>query len=226
MPWLLWCFDRQTWPARELVIVDSSDAPLHLPVRPDIRLVTQPPGTTVPAKRNLALQTARGDVITWFDDDDWQHPRKLEWLLDALAHGAPYAGSVSAWFVNLQTSFCARHRGFPGRVVFNSAAFSRDAARNIAFRENRPRASDTPWMRTLEERYRGEAAIVDRSDLFFWLSHDGNLSNPSRRRRFPVAVQQLKDQIGSRAWGETDHAMASLRARVAKRETLSERNDE
>ena len=24
MPWLLWCFDRQTWPHREFVIIDSS----------------------------------------------------------------------------------------------------------------------------------------------------------------------------------------------------------
>jgi hypothetical protein len=29
MPWLLWCFDRQVSPRRELVIVDSSEQPLH-----------------------------------------------------------------------------------------------------------------------------------------------------------------------------------------------------
>jgi glycosyltransferase involved in cell wall biosynthesis len=225
MPWLLWGFDRQVWPARELVIVDSSETPFHEAPRPDVRVLTAPTGTSVPAKRNMALQAARGDVVTWFDDDDWQHPHKLEWLLDALAGGAPYAGSTSAWFVDLQTSRCARYRGFPGRAVFNSAGFSRDAVRRFPFRENRPRASDTPWMRAIAERYRGEAAIVDRSDLFFWLSHTRNLSNPARRMRFPHDLNLLKEQIGESAWGDTDEALADLRVRVAEVAAAAHRDE-
>ena len=45
MPWLLWCFDRQQWPHRELVIVDSSPQPFQAGGRDDVRVVTAPPGT-------------------------------------------------------------------------------------------------------------------------------------------------------------------------------------
>src|SRR5438309_10414663 len=93
MPWLLWCFDRQTWSHRELVIVDSSLEPSQVVGRDDVRVVSLPPGTRVGKKRNLALQEAHGEIITWFDDDDWQHPHKLVWLVEALQEGALYAGA-------------------------------------------------------------------------------------------------------------------------------------
>ncbi|MCB0201420.1 MAG: glycosyltransferase family 2 protein, partial [Anaerolineae bacterium] len=89
MPWLLWCFDRQRWPRRELVIVDSSAEPFTAGERDDVRVLSAPSGMGVAAKRNLALEAAQGDIITWFDDDDWQHPDRLTLLADALAAGAP-----------------------------------------------------------------------------------------------------------------------------------------
>jgi hypothetical protein len=78
MRWLLWCFERQRWSPRELVIIDSSPEPLQIAERDDVRVVTAPAGTMVARKRNLALQEARGDIVTWFDD--WQHPHKLSCL--------------------------------------------------------------------------------------------------------------------------------------------------
>ena len=47
MPWLLWCFDRQTWPHRQLVIIDSSLEPLQMSGRDDVRVISLPPGTRV-----------------------------------------------------------------------------------------------------------------------------------------------------------------------------------
>ncbi len=107
MPWLLWCFDRQTWPRRELVIVDSSLEPFQVAGRDDLRVVTAPPGSGVASKRNLALREAAGDFIAWFDDDDWQHPDRLAWLVEALHDGAPYTGSSRGWFVDLARLTCA-----------------------------------------------------------------------------------------------------------------------
>ena len=113
MPWLLWCFDRQTWPHRELVILDSSERPFAS-ARNDVRVVALPPGTGVARKRNLAMRAARGDVIAWFDDDDWQHPQKLAWHVEALRTGAAYAGSASGWFVDLHRSSCEAFRAQHG----------------------------------------------------------------------------------------------------------------
>ena len=62
MPWLLWCFDRQTWRSRELVILDSSERPFDDSTRDDVRVVPKslrPPGR--PARRHDVWGT--NDVI-------------------------------------------------------------------------------------------------------------------------------------------------------------------
>jgi len=214
MPWLLWCFDRQVWPHRELIIVDSSEKPFQVAGREHVRLMALPQGTRVSAKRNLALQEARGEIVTWFDDDDWQHPNKLSWLVKALSDGASVAGSTCGWFVDLMASRCAAYRSPKGQIIFNSAGFRRDEVGSVGFREDLRQASDTQWMRAVAVRYRARAAILQRDDLFFWLSHEANLSNPSRKRRFPEHLDVLRRRVGADAWGETDEALDSLRRRI------------
>jgi glycosyltransferase involved in cell wall biosynthesis len=212
MPWLLWCFDRQIWPHRELLILDSSERPF-VSVRDDVRVVTLSPGTGVARKRNLAIQAARGDVIAWFDDDDWQHPRKLAWHVEALRNGTAYAGSPSGWFVDLHQSRCEAFKAANGYVIFNSAGFRREAVLPVAFREGVVRASDVYWMRHVAGRCR-RSADIERDDLFFWLSHEGNISNPAWKRHFSHHLDVLRDHIGPAAWGDTDAALESLRKRL------------
>jgi len=214
MPWLLWCFDCQTWPRRELVVIDSSPEPFHVVGRDDIRVVTLPPGTCIGRKRNLAMQEAHGEVITWFDDDDWQHPHKLAWLVEALSKGAPYAGSYRGWFVDLMRSRCTSYRGPKGHITFNSAGFRREAVLGLSFREALLRATDTRWMRELAAHYPDKAALLERDDMFFWLCHKENLSNPAKKRRLPNTLEVLKDRIGAEAWGDTDDALDALRMRL------------
>lgn len=214
MPWLMWCFERQTWPNRELIIVDSSPEPFQIVERDDIRVVASPIGTSVGRKRNLALQEARGEVITWFDDDDWQHPNKLTWLIEAFGDESPCAGSRRGWFMNLMDSRCVSYRGPKGIVTFNSAAFRKEAVLPIRFREDLRCASDTHWMRALEKRYPGKAALIERDDLFFWLCHEQNLSNPARKRRFTENLTVLRRLVGLEAWGDTDRMLEELRIRL------------
>ena len=123
MPWLLWCYDRQTYPHRELVIIDSSPAPFDPGERADVRVIQMNPGATIGKKRNRAMQEARGEIFTWFDDDDWQHPQKCALLADTLRVGAAWAGCAESWFVNLSTQTCSRFSN-PGRQpIFNGAGF-------------------------------------------------------------------------------------------------------
>jgi len=217
MPWLLWNFDRQTWLRRELVIVDSSSLPFESDL-PDVRVITVPPGTGVAAKRNLALKEARGDLISWFDDDDWQHPRKLALLGAALSDGqVVYAGSNRAWLMELATSRCKLYQGSGRQPIFNSAGFCRSFVDSLRFSEELVKASDTPWIRTLGQRFPGRAVLLQREDLFFWLCHTVNLSNPAARHLFPKDATALRKAVGD-AWGETD---SSLKALVERLEALS-----
>src|SRR5262249_44370935 len=148
MPWLLWGFERQTWPHKELVVVDSSAVPWSGAPSAGgvVRIVPAPAGNNVPSKRNLALQQARGRWIAWFDDDDWQHPDRLARIGRALGAGASVAGSTLSFFVDLFTTESYRYAGRRGRMIFNAAGFVADAARATPFDERVRKASDTAWM--------------------------------------------------------------------------------
>jgi glycosyltransferase involved in cell wall biosynthesis len=213
MPWLLWNYGRQTWSRRELIIVDSSDQPFASD-QPDVRIIPTAPGTGVAAKRNLALEAARGEIVAWFDDDDWQRPDKLAVLVEALSGGAPYAGANSGWFVNLFQPGCAPYQIPQKEIVFNGAGFRRTAVTGIRFPEAVRQASDTRWMRQVANRYPGQAVRLERNDLFFWLCHQDNLSNPAPRRRFSQPLTALQDVIGAAAWEGTDEALSALRERL------------
>jgi hypothetical protein len=212
IPWLLWNYDRQSWPERELLIIDSSKEPLVLE-RKDVRVLHTHHQTGVAHKRNLALEHARGEIITWFDDDDWQHPEKLERLVHALRTDKPFAGSAESWFLDLRTLRCTSYRAPGRRILFNSAGFHTDAARKVAFPIQVKKASDTRWMEALQRRFGTTGEVLDQP-LFFWLCHQGNLSNPASKRRFTQNFAVLQRHIDCAAWGDTSGALEALKDRL------------
>jgi len=86
------CFARQTLRDRELVIVhDGSrelDAEIASEIRrhpgADARVHREPGGSTLGELRDVAVSMARGDLICQWDDDDLNHPRRLETQLREL----------------------------------------------------------------------------------------------------------------------------------------------
>jgi len=215
MPWLLWGFDRQTYARRELIIVDSSPAPWSCE-RGDVSVIPAPPGSNVPSKRNRALEAARGSVVAWFDDDDWQHPERLERLVAALSAGADIAGPHRSWFVDVLGSGASPHRGY--RLLFNGSGFRLTVARSARFDERIRRGSDTLWMRALRAG-RHRVSRLDESILSIWLCHDGNISNPRQRREFPSTLDDVKSALGP-AWGADERLRALREQLLAKAETL------
>ncbi len=213
MPWLLWNYDRQSWQNRELVIVDSSAEPVEAGERSDIRVVRAASRTTVGQKRNVALEQARGDIITWFDDDDWQHPEKLALLHRALQSGKALAGCTESWFLDFARNRCARYKAAGRRLLFNSIGVRTDIARSVRFPTHVRKASDTRWMQDLERRMKTRGASI-KTPLFFWLCHGKNLSNPVARRRFDRDATQLNSAIGNAVWGDTNDALYALRERM------------
>jgi len=214
MPWLLWSFDRQTWPRKELVVVDSSPAPLASR-RSEVRVITAPPGASVPRKRNLALAAARGEIVAWFDDDDWQHPERLTETASAVAAGASVAGAGAAWFVDLLGGGAYAYRA-SGGVIFNAAAFSLELVRTIQFDERTIVASDAGWLSAVLREARGAVHRLRATPHMFWLCHDDNLSN--RRDRWPLCfpLAQVRASVGEAAWQGTDEQLAALRGRLAE----------
>ena len=212
LEWLLWNYDKQDLVSRELVVVDSSWEPWPLPAREDMRVVRCSHGATVAHKRNLAVDAARGRLVTWFDDDDWQHPSKLSVLAAALEGPAEVAGPTRSWFVDVARARAREYR-LPRGVLFNGLGVRREALRLLRFDERQVRGADTQWLRVLQERVGQRPAKLDEV-LSLWLSHRDNLSNPATRLAFPHPLDVVRTAIGAAAWGDTDERLGALRARL------------
>lgn len=211
--WLLWNYDKQDLASRELVVVDSSPEPWQLPCRDDVVVVRCPPGTGVARKRNLAVEAARGDLLTWFDDDDWQHPAKLSILARAaFERGRAFAGPARSWFVDLERGR-AREVRVRRNALFNGVGVRRDVATAVRFDETRARAADSGWLTAMQHRAGPPLTIGDV--LFFWLSHGDNVSNPSRRYVFRQPLDVVRAAIGAAAWADTDERLDALRGRLS-----------
>lgn len=79
-------FLRQDYPFRELIIVDDGAEPVRslLPPDPRIRYTRCDARMSLGAKRNLACEQARGEILAHWDDDDWQAPHRLSRQVELL----------------------------------------------------------------------------------------------------------------------------------------------
>ncbi len=108
LPQAIKCFQRQTYPNLELLILcDGEDDISDLVPRDDERMRYFYLGSerhTIGTKRNLACERAKGDLIAHFDDDDWSHPDRLNFQVGALlAEGAEFCGISQSLFFEIGT---------------------------------------------------------------------------------------------------------------------------
>jgi hypothetical protein len=94
-------FLSQDWADKELVVVDDGTEPVAdlLPESPNIRYVRVEGRHSVGAKRNLACEAARAEVIVHWDDDDWLAPRRLRYQVTSLLDsGADVNGLTRVYY--------------------------------------------------------------------------------------------------------------------------------
>lgn len=97
-------FRAQDYPHKELIIVDDgSDAVGDLiGDAPDVRYLRLTTRASIGAKRNLACQHARGEIIAHWDDDDWYAPDRLRYqIAPILMNTADMTGLENAWVLQL-----------------------------------------------------------------------------------------------------------------------------
>ena len=93
-PWWMWNISKQTRQPDELIVVEASeytdeqlvdfDAMVRdaFPEIPSIRIFLLPHNKITGESRQVALQESTGDMITWWDDDDYFSPNRLALLED------------------------------------------------------------------------------------------------------------------------------------------------
>ncbi len=79
-------FLRQDYPNKELVILDDGSDPVEdlVPASPALRYQRLGQKTPLGAKRNLACEAARGNLLMHWDDDDWHAPGRITCQVTAL----------------------------------------------------------------------------------------------------------------------------------------------
>jgi glycosyltransferase involved in cell wall biosynthesis len=88
-------FLAQDYPDRELLIVDDGTDRIEdlVPEDPRVRYIRLEQRLVLGAKRNLACEQARGELIVHWDDDDWSAPWRLRYQVEQLtAAGADVGG--------------------------------------------------------------------------------------------------------------------------------------
>lgn len=80
LPLALRKFDSQTYPNKELILVDSSFEPIPegFDFGPNVTYFRIDPKTSLGEARNTACKFATGEIIAHFDDDDYYEPTYLE----------------------------------------------------------------------------------------------------------------------------------------------------
>lgn len=106
VPLALRHFAAQTWPRRELVVVDDGTEPIeHLVAgQPGVRYVRCDRRLTLGAKRALGVREARGEIIVQWDDDDWYAPDRIGAQVRPIVAGrADLSGLVLRYVLELET---------------------------------------------------------------------------------------------------------------------------
>ena len=103
-------FLRQDYERKELIVVDDGDDAIGdlVPADERVRYVRLDAKASVGAKRNLACEQARGELIAHWDDDDWHAPHRLSYQVEALRRaGAEVCGISTLLFYDIHSG-----RGF------------------------------------------------------------------------------------------------------------------
>jgi glycosyltransferase involved in cell wall biosynthesis len=168
------CFQAQTYPNRELLILSSGEDVRDLAGNDaSIRIVhIDAEGRTIGELRNFGAGKARGGVVAHWDDDDWSAPGRLEDQVGRLREsGKAVTGYSSMLFTDGRRWW--RYEGARNYALGTSLCYSRDWWRSHRF----------PAMQIGEDGVFVQAASVGRQletapagELMVATVHIGNTS--------------------------------------------------
>jgi glycosyltransferase involved in cell wall biosynthesis len=193
------CFRNQTWPSRELVIVDDSEADALARLvaaldDPRVRLLRLPSqGQPLGALRNRAVSEARGDIVCQWDDDDLFHPERIALQLSALT-----ALEANACVLERETLWWPRSARVArsGARWWESSLVARKAA--LPPYPDLRRGEDTHVVHALARA--GRLAVLDEPRLQVYVVHARNTFPAAHFERFWRASTERREGPAARAW--------------------------
>lgn len=189
LPQAIRCYQTQTYPNRELLILaDGADVRDLVPQDDfSIRLVHIGPPGTIGDKRNCGCEHAQGELIANWDDDDWSAPERLEQQVARLiASGKAVTGYHSMRNTDHSGNWW-RYEGAPSYALGTSLLFRKDWWREHRF----------PSLQIGEDTDFAKAAYmvnqlisVDAGEVMYFSVHPGNTSPKNTEAYKRLAPQQ------------------------------------
>ena len=211
--WAVRQYTKQTYPHRDFVLVCSPRDELFIEHAraqiPDAQIILAEPGTWIPVKRNMAKEAARGELITWIDDDDWSCARRLE--LVVAEWGRAHAEHPELKVLNVESTL--GYFSFPLGIVYERlfsswqySLYNRELAQHVHFPVRRRQGSDAYWTADMRKAARGVAAYsveaptlaqrqhgwaeVRIPGIGFVTSHNANICNSGKR------LERIQHELG------------------------------
>ncbi|MDZ7361157.1 MAG: glycosyltransferase family 2 protein [candidate division KSB1 bacterium] len=193
-------FLRQDYPNCELIVVDDgADAVADL-IPPDSRLryVRLNRKQTIGAKRNLACEEARGEVIIHWDDDDWNAKWRLNYQVEGLLNAqADVSGLDKLFYYNLSSHQSWQYIYPPGSkpwVAGNTLCYTKPFWKKNPF-PNINVGEDTKFLWSGHPK-----KIIALQDCKFYLAliHPGNASpkRTSDSRWHSHPLEEIRSLLG------------------------------
>jgi glycosyltransferase involved in cell wall biosynthesis len=200
-------FARQTYANRELVVVlDAADdaerartaARIMATAAENVRVVHAPGTPSLGRLRNLGIESARGDLVCVWDDDDLHHRTRLERQVEALAASgstATFLTSMFHLFVSTRELFWTSYKRALQRCIPATGMFRRSIA--ARYPEDGPesmRHEDREFcLRLFPE---GPVHLVDDAPhLYVYVNHGQNTSGDEFHRKMAASLSLSRGRI-------------------------------
>jgi glycosyltransferase involved in cell wall biosynthesis len=182
-------FQKQTYTPTELVIVDDSpawagscEAVLYSENVQYVQIMSDV-DVTIGAKRNLACSVAQGEIICFFDDDDYFAPERLARQAEPIIRGeADVVGLTMRLVLDVQQGRLWRcsdelhARLFPHGVKCGTLMYSAKVARETVWYPNMSRGEDAWFLHRLL-KHGARLVAVDDPTLYVCVRHGGNVTS-------------------------------------------------
>lgn len=172
------CFARQTYPFKEIIIIDDSNNPsFPEPLSRDMNGAmvhyARIPGGNIPYKRNMCCGRATGDIIAHFDSDDWSAPERLADQVRILVGDIAVTGYHSMLFTDGVKAY--RYKSaFKDYTIGTSLTYLRSWWETYRFDQAFAIGEDSQF--ALHARRAKSVIAVDAGQMMVARIHPGNTS--------------------------------------------------
>jgi hypothetical protein len=204
-------FLAQDYALKELIILDDGVDPIGdvVPRSPTIRYIREEPGKhTLGAKRNIACEYARGDIILHWDDDDWYASWRIRYQVEFLeAHGVDICSLDRAFFMDVTTKEVwefVHPNGTSNWLCGATLCYRRSLWQERRFADV-GMGEDSKFIRATERTRR---AAVGNNRFFVCRIHGRNTCTRPPGGRWPRrTIEEVQEMVGadwSHYFGESD----------------------